>query len=353
MEATLLLQSDNVPIVARISQTLLDDGIGVVEQKADQFTTAIGILIYDGSAQTELLKSKLTTDTDTFLINDADGLLVYQTHNRYLFVVMSDRFNSDAFSELVNKVGISSSLNSEVSAPYRFRFMSIKQSIDAFSVTIRSALLKESGLQWQWRYLVTGEIQLTPVVIGITRSDFKALILEQETAFQTQLGADFIGYGSEEPLENFVVNRLIEQQKSITAAESLTAGEFQSTLGNVAGVSAVFAGGFVTYSNHVKHQLLAIPDEQITQFGVVSEEIAIQMANQAKQLMNTHFAVSFTGVAGPDALEGQPSGTVWVGIAEDEKPSYAIEAHFSGDRAVVRERSVYLGLDIVRRAINK
>ena len=80
-------------------------------------------------------------------------------------------------------------------------------------------------------------------------------------------------------LEKELVSQLLKKHITITAAESITAGKFQSTLGNVPGVSEVFEGGFVTYSNHVKEQLLNIPNEVIDENGVVSEPTAIKITS--------------------------------------------------------------------------
>ncbi|MFC6253246.1 competence/damage-inducible protein A [Secundilactobacillus hailunensis] len=164
-------------------------------------------------------------------------------------------------------------------------------------------------------------------------------------------GQYFYGYGDDNTLASVVVNQLIDRKLSVTAAESLTAGEFQSTIGSVPGVSAVFPGGFVTYANEAKHQLLSIPSEVIKTQGVVSKSTAIWMAQQAKAKMQTDIAVSFTGVAGPDELEGQPAGTVWIGIAyRDEEPK-AFLYHFTNGRQRIRARSVMAGLDLIRRRL--
>ena len=124
----------------------------------------------------------------------------------------------------------------------------------------------------------------------------------------------FIGYGAG-TIEATVGHELIQNHLTITSAESLTCGLFQSSLGAIPGISSVFSGGFVTYSNFVKHQLLSIPMRIIDGHGVVSQATAIWMAKQAQSILHTDLAVSFTGVAGPDSLEGQPSGTVWIGFA--------------------------------------
>ncbi|WP_054654916.1 CinA family protein [Lentilactobacillus kisonensis] len=149
-----------------------------------------------------------------------------------------------------------------------------------------------------------------------------------------------------------LVDELIKRHITITAAESLTAGQFQSTLGDVAGVSEVFEGGFVTYSNQIKEKLLNIPSEVIDENGVVSEPTAIWMANQARSIMGKDLGVSFTGVAGPDSLEGNPVGTVWIGIAYGTQQTFAKEFHFSGERNAIRKASVDAGLQMALDVIH-
>lgn len=144
-----------------------------------------------------------------------------------------------------------------------------------------------------------------------------------------------------------VINSLIEQNKSITAAESLTAGLFQATLGEVSGVSKIFPGGFVTYSNEAKAKLLQIPEPIIQACGVVSSEVAIWMAQQSRQIMNTNIGVSFTGVAGPDGLEGHSAGTVFIGLDYDGMQSVK-QCHFEGTRQEVREQSVAEALELLK-----
>lgn len=144
-----------------------------------------------------------------------------------------------------------------------------------------------------------------------------------------------------------VINSLIEQNKSITAAESLTAGLFQATLGEVSGVSKIFPGGFVTYSNEAKANLLQIPEPIIQACGVVSSEVAVWMAQQSRQIMKTNIGVSFTGVAGPDGLEGHPAGTVFIGLDYDGMQSVK-QCHFEGTRQEVREQSVAEALEMLK-----
>ncbi|UQS86800.1 nicotinamide-nucleotide amidohydrolase family protein [Nicoliella spurrieriana] len=149
-----------------------------------------------------------------------------------------------------------------------------------------------------------------------------------------------------------LVQRMIVNRITITAAESLTAGMFQSTLADVAGVSAIFPGGFVTYANEAKHQLVGVSKQTIERLGVVSEQTAIEMASGARMKMNTRAAVSFTGVAGPESLEGQPAGTVWIGISFTDHTSFANVYHFSGDRDAVRKQAVAKGFELLARQLN-
>ncbi|WP_125545887.1 competence/damage-inducible protein A [Levilactobacillus lindianensis] len=171
------------------------------------------------------------------------------------------------------------------------------------------------------------------------------------TLIRQRVGDYLYGYGDDNSLANVVVHGLIDLQLTITAAESLTAGEFQSTLGDVAGVSAVFPGGFVTYANEAKHTLLDIPNTIIDAEGVVSAATAKRMAEGARQRLDTDLALSFTGVAGPDMLEGQPAGTVWLGLAQRGQDPQAKLVHLTGDRAKIRARTVLLGLDWIRRTL--
>lgn len=135
-----------------------------------------------------------------------------------------------------------------------------------------------------------------------------------------QLLGDFLyGYGEENSLARETFQWLKKIDKTITAAESLTAGLFQSQIADFPGSSSIFNGGFVTYSMEEKAKMLEIPLDQLQKFGVVSHYTAKEMANQSRLLTGTDIGVSLTGVAGPEALEGHPAGTVFIGISTKEK----------------------------------
>ncbi|MCD5201901.1 competence/damage-inducible protein A [Enterococcus casseliflavus] len=171
-----------------------------------------------------------------------------------------------------------------------------------------------------------------------------------EETVQARVGAYFYGYGEQNSLAETVVERLIEKKKTVTAAESLTAGLFQATLGGIPGVSEVFPGGFVTYSAETKSKLLGIDPGLLESYGTVSQECAEAMAVYARKQAETDYAVAFTGVAGPDELEGQPKGTVWIALASDKGVSSQLY-HFNRDRVYIRHSAVMAGLNQIRKEL--
>ena len=107
----------------------------------------------------------------------------------------------------------------------------------------------------------------------------------------------------------------------------------------------------MTYSASAKENLLDIPKKIIIENGVVSEATAKWMAERTRIKMDTDFGVSFTGVAGPDTLEGNPAGTVWIGISQRDRQTAAFEYHFYRHRDAVRIRSVLAGFDLINNEL--
>lgn len=128
---------------------------------------------------------------------------------------------------------------------------------------------------------------------------------------------------------------------------------FQSTICSVPGASTVFNGGFVTYAASAKEKLLGIPHDTIDQYGVVSSETAAAMAEGCRRKLNVEVGIGFTGVAGPDMLEGQPAGTVWIGLAMKGRPTKTIQLHLAYyvGRQAIRTLSVQYGLQLIYREL--
>ena len=135
--------------------------------------------------------------------------------------------------------------------------------------------------------------------------------------------------------------------KRLATAESLTGGGIGQAITSVSGASAVFAGGIISYTNQVKHQVLGVPMELLNTCGAVSAPVAKVMAQGAKRVIGADVAVAVTGLAGPDGDEfGNPVGTVFIGYA-DEQTAFARECHFTGDRAQVREQTIEAALALI------
>lgn len=126
--------------------------------------------------------------------------------------------------------------------------------------------------------------------------------------------------------------------ESISVAESLTGGGLAEALSSLPGSSEIFRGSVTAYAPEIKSSLLKVPTELIAEFGVVSEEVAVAMADGVKQLMNSTWSISTTGVAGPGPSDGVAAGTVWVAI---EGPiSQTLQLELSGTREIVRNATI-------------
>jgi len=139
----------------------------------------------------------------------------------------------------------------------------------------------------------------------------------------------------------------IAAEKGLTlgSAESLTGGLFASTICSIPGASRVFKGAVVSYAEEVKEHLLGVSEKTIAEHGVVSKEVAEEMALGALKALNVDLAVSFTGNAGPTAEPGEaPVGRVDMALAIREKnaaPKVLVyEEDFTGERNAIRESCV-------------
>jgi PncC family amidohydrolase len=138
-----------------------------------------------------------------------------------------------------------------------------------------------------------------------------------------------------------------------TFAESCTGGLLASYVTSVPGVSSVFPGSAVTYSNEAKRGLLAVSGDTLDRFGAVSAECAAEMASGALERFGTIVAVSVTGVAGPDGGSAEkPVGTVWFAAAHRDGWMRLRRGFYPGrNRHQTQERAVMSALDMLTRAM--
>lgn len=202
--------------------------------------------------------------------------------------------------------------------------------------------------------LYSNESEMTVRLTARDKSDEAAeeRLDKMEKKIMKDLSEFFYGYG-EKRLADVIKDILIENELTITAAESLTGGAFLSALTSDLSAGAILEGGIVTYSTEKKHEVLKVTKKTIEKYGVVSPECAIEMAEKSMNLFGSDIGVGLTGVAGPSSMEGQIPGTVWIGIAYKDKTSFAKHFHFGYKRNNNRRLSVLHALDLVRRVIKE
>jgi nicotinamide-nucleotide amidase len=138
---------------------------------------------------------------------------------------------------------------------------------------------------------------------------------------------------------------LRKQGDKLAAAESCTGGWVCQAVTDVAGSSAWFDCGFVTYTNTAKQQLLGVPESVLAAYGAVSEETVCAMAAGTLHHSQADCAVAVSGIAGPTgAVPGKPVGTVWFAWQQREGRCATRRIQFDGDRRSVRRQAVAVAL---------
>lgn len=149
-------------------------------------------------------------------------------------------------------------------------------------------------------------------------------------------------------LSEKVGQALKAQGATVTAAESCTGGWIAKTLTDVAGSSAWFERGFVTYSNEAKSQMIGVSAVTLEQHGAVSEPVVVEMAVGALRAARASYAVSVSGIAGPDGgSDEKPVGTVWFGVASATGQGVTQRECFAGDRESVRRQATAFALQLL------
>jgi nicotinamide-nucleotide amidase len=138
--------------------------------------------------------------------------------------------------------------------------------------------------------------------------------------------------------------KMLARQAQVCTAESCTGGGIAEAITRVAGSSAWFEAGFVTYSNRQKTRQLGVAESLFTEVGAVSREVVEAMVKGSCQHSGAYFGVAVSGIAGPDGGTAEkPVGSVWLAWAAGDQ-LFSVRRQFSGDRAAVRRQTVELAL---------
>lgn len=151
----------------------------------------------------------------------------------------------------------------------------------------------------------------------------------------------------EQTLEEKAVLELKQLGYTVTTAESCTGGLLAGRLLDVAGASAVYREGYITYANEAKEKILGVSHKTLEQHGAVSEETASEMAAGAAKTAQAEAAVVTTGIAGPDGgTPEKPVGLVYIGCFLEGRIRVE-ECHFQGTRKEIREAAVTRAVEIL------
>lgn len=192
-------------------------------------------------------------------------------------------------------------------------------------------LMKNSTNPTVAPYAKEGEMRLRVSALVENEQDGERACLEMiEKIRNTPVGKHIYALDAEN-IENLVIHTLKERKTKITVAESITGGYLAKRLTDVSGASEVFVGGFLTYSDESKINLLGVSPSTIEKYSAVSEETAIEMAVGAREKLHSDIAISVTGEAGPTSGSGKEVGTVFIGVADRDR-SYVVKLTISRHR---------------------
>ncbi|MEF3280067.1 MAG: nicotinamide-nucleotide amidohydrolase family protein [Elusimicrobiota bacterium] len=160
---------------------------------------------------------------------------------------------------------------------------------------------------------------------------------------QEKLKNNIYGYG-DETIEENLGKLLAKKKKTISLAESCTGGLTSSKITDISGSSAYYLGSINAYSNDIKHKLLKVNKKTLKKYGAVSKETAIEMAENAKKIFKSDYAISITGIAGPGGgTKNKPVGLVYFSVVSDKK-IFVEKRFFKGDRKFIKQASANTAL---------
>jgi len=199
-------------------------------------------------------------------------------------------------------------------------------------------------------YAKTGEVMLRLTAKAASKEEAEKLMAPFLRRVQDTLGDIIYGVDTDS-LENTVTELLIERGLTVASAESCTGGLFAKKLTDVPGASKVFHGGAVCYSTGSKTEVLGVDQDFIREKGAVSREVALAMADGAREKFGADIGIGITGIAGPDSdSSGLAPGTVFIALTSADS-AYCRAPGLYRDRERNRVAAALNALDMVRRLL--
>ncbi|MEM8847340.1 MAG: competence/damage-inducible protein A [Bacteroidota bacterium] len=198
-----------------------------------------------------------------------------------------------------------------------------------------------------------GRVRLRLTAKGLNREKLEQEIESEVKQLYPLIEDIFYGVEDDGTIEKQVANLLTEKRMTLATAESFTGGKIAEELTSIPGASAYFKGTIVSYATEAKIKLLGVPKEVVKKHSVVSEEVAIAMAQNAKNMLNTDFAIATTGNAGPSKGDSDEDiGTVFIAVSTP-KHTFAEKFTMGNHRERIVKKSVNKAFELLWKEILK
>jgi nicotinamide-nucleotide amidase len=195
-----------------------------------------------------------------------------------------------------------------------------------------------------------GEVRLRLTSVGNSLETLSAEAEELTTKLNERVGQFIYGYG-EDPLEVAVGNMLRDKKLTVSVAESCTGGYLSHLITSVPGSSEYFLGSMIPYAYEIKMRQLGVKPETLEQYGAVSEQTIIEMANLVRAKFTTDIGVATSGIAGPGgATPEKPVGTVWIAYS-DKHQTVTRKLQLSKERSLNIKMASIAVLNLIRQSL--
>lgn len=196
-----------------------------------------------------------------------------------------------------------------------------------------------------------GRVRLRLSTKGFNKKELQIMIATETKKLYPLIGDIIYGEEEDESIEVLIGNLLIEKGFTLSTAESFTGGKIAEQLTAIPGASKYFKGSIVSYATETKINVLKVDKNLVDRHSVVSEEVAIAMARNVRQLLDTDFAVATTGNAGPTKGDStEPVGTVFIAISTP-KHNFAHKFTMGKHRERIVQKSVNKAFELLQKEI--
>lgn len=198
-----------------------------------------------------------------------------------------------------------------------------------------------------------GKVRLRLSAKGADKEVLEQSVVAEMQKLHLLIGDIIYGIEDEETLEEVVAKLITSKGFTLATAESFTGGKIAEHITAIPGASVYFKGSVVSYATQTKIEVLKVPESVIEEHSVVSEEVAIHMAKNVQNLLNTDFAIATTGNAGPTKGDSDADvGTVYIGIATP-KEVFAHKFMMGNHRERIVQKSVNKAFELLQKEILK